>query len=184
MTMIDDSLITDADEVQRILEERALALAQSTDEQDPGDTVTLVILRLGGERYGVPIEHVREIKPLDRVTSLSSTPPFWLGLANLRGSLYPVLDLRRYLGIPGASTAADPQLVLVAGSGMTIGLRVDEVLEVRSIQTSEIGPPLVERSADRADIHTGLTKDLIAVVDVEALLADRALVVQEGFDLS
>ncbi|HRC08665.1 MAG TPA: hypothetical protein PLV41_10675, partial [Miltoncostaeales bacterium] len=71
MTMIDDSLITDADEVQRILEERALALAQSTDEQDPGDTVTLVILRLGGERYGVPIEHVREIKPLDRVTSLS-----------------------------------------------------------------------------------------------------------------
>jgi chemotaxis signal transduction protein len=74
--------------------------------------------------------------------------------------------------------------VLVAGNGMTIGLRVDEVLEVRSIQTSDIGPPLVERSADRADIHTGLTKDLIAVVDVEALLADRALVVQEGFDLS
>lgn len=184
MTTIDDALITDADEVQRILEERALALAHSSHDEDPGDAVTLVILRLGSERYGVPIEHVREIKPLDRVTALSSTPPFWLGLANLRGSLYPVLDLRRYLGVPGVSNSADPQLVLVSGSGMTIGLRVDEVLEVRSIQTSEIGPALVERSADRADIHTGLTKDLIAVLDVEAVLTDRSLVVQEGFDLS
>jgi hypothetical protein len=42
----------------------------------------------------------------------------------------------------------------------------------------------VERTADRADIHTGLTKDLIAVLDVEAVLTDRSLVVQEGFDLS
>lgn len=184
MTTIDDTLITDTDEVQRILEERAVALAQSSHDEDPGDTVTLVILRLGSERYGVPIEHVREIKPLDRVTALSSTPPFWLGLANLRGSLYPVLDLRRYLGVPGASSATDPQLVLVSGSGMTIGLRVDEVLEVRSIQLSAIGPALVERSAERADIHTGLTNDLIAVLDVEAVLADRSLVVQEGFDLS
>lgn len=181
---IDQPAVTDPEEIQRILEERAVALAQSQEQEDLGDTVSLVILGLGRERYGIPIDTVREIKPLDHVTPLSATPPFWLGLANLRGNLYSVLDLRRYLGVQSVSEAPEPQLVLVSGTGMTIGLRVDEVVEVRNVKMAEIGPPLVERSADRAEIHTGLTRDLISVLDIEALLADRGLVVQEGFDLS
>lgn len=182
--MSETPTITDPDEIQRILEERAVALAQSPEDEELGDTATFVILGLGRERYAIPIDNVREIKPLERVTALSATPPFWLGLANLRGNLYSVLDLRRYLGVQGAETGSAPQLVLVSGANLTIGLRVDEVVEVRAIKASEIGPPLVERSADRAEIHTGLTRDLVSVLDVEALLSDRALVVQEGFDLS
>ncbi len=84
MTTIDETRITDPEEIERILEERAVALAQSTDDEAHGEHITFVIVRLGSERYAMPIDCVREIKPLDRVTALSATPPFWLGLANLR----------------------------------------------------------------------------------------------------
>lgn len=179
MTTIDETRITDPEEIERILEERAVALAQSTDDEAHGEHITFVIVRLGSERYAMPIDCVREIKPLDRVTALSATPPFWLGLANLRGNLHPVLDLRRYLGVQSIVESDEPQLVLVSGDTLTIGLRVDQVVEVRAIATSEIGPSLVERTAERADIHTGLTRDLICVLDIEELLADRALIVQD-----
>ncbi len=90
-----------------------------------------------------------------------------------------MLDLRRYLGVQSIVESDEPQLVLVSGDTLTIGLRVDQVVEVRAIATSEIGPSLVERTAERADIHTGLTRDLICVLDIEELLADRALIVQD-----
>jgi chemotaxis signal transduction protein len=185
MTTIDETLpVTDPGEIRRILEERAEALAQSPDDEDVGEVVVLVIVGIGRERYGVPIEMVREITSLEAVTPLFATPPFWVGLTNLRGSLYAVLDLRRYLGIPGGAGGDEPQLVLVGAGTLTIGLRVDEVIEVRDVPASEIGPPLAERGADRADIHVGLTRDLVSVLDVAALLGDPSLVVQEGLDLT
>lgn len=183
-TPTEPTTTADPDEVRRILEERAAALAEAPADEDPGERLELVVVVLGRERYGIPIELVREIKPLGQVTPLAATPPHWLGLTNLRGTLYPVLDLRRYLGGTGAGDGDDPQLVVVAAAGVTIGLRVDGVHEVRSVRIADIGPALVERSADRPDVHAGLTRDLVSVLDVEALLADRRLTVQEGIDIS
>lgn len=182
--MTDATPITDPDEIQRILEQRAAALARSDDDDQVGETLTLVVIALGGERYGVPIASVREISAVDRVTALPATPPFWIGMVNMRGTLHAVLDLRRYLAIPGGGDAATPQVMLVHGSGMTVGLRIDQVLEVRDVPVAEIGPPLVDAGSTRAEVCTGLTTDLVAVLDVDALLADRSLVVNGGFDIS
>lgn len=177
--------ITEPEEIQRILLERAAELARSPDEEiDGGEVVSLVVVALGPERYGLDIDRVREIKPCEDLTPMPATPPFWLGLVNLRGHLYPVLDLARYLGhrVDGADANATAQTVLIVGNGMTIGLRVDEVPEVRTVRVAEIGPSLVEASADRPHVHAGLTADLLSIIDIDALLADPALVVQDEMD--
>lgn len=169
------------DELTRILEERAVALAERPqDEDEDGDRLELVVVAVGGERYGVPIACVREIKPLEDVTPLPATPPYWRGLSNLRGNLHPVLDLRRYLGITHVEDPQAPQLVVVGAAALTVGLQVDRVDEVRMVRTGDIGPPIVEGSIDRVDVHAGLTDDLVSVLDVEALLGDPSLQVQDG----
>ncbi len=177
--------ITDPEEIQRVLEERAEELAKSHEDHDEqGESISLVVVALGAELYGIDIDRVGEIKPFGQVTPMPATPPFWLGLVNLRGNLHPVLDLARYLGqrVDAGDPTADAQIVLIAGNGLTIGLKVDDVPEVRQVRLADIGPSLVEASSDRPHVHAGLTADLLAVLDVDAILADSALVVQDEVD--
>jgi chemotaxis signal transduction protein len=183
--MNDQERITDPEAIRLVLEQRAAELARPHDEAEgPGERVAMVVVAVGDERYGIGIDSVREITPYEGVTPMPATPPFWLGLVNRRGNLAPVLDLARYLGRrpEGGVPAADAQIVVITGPGATIGLMVDGVQEVRQVRPADIGPSLVEASSDRPHVHAGLTADLLAVLDVDALVADPAIIVQDQVD--
>ena len=168
------------EDINPILEERAAALARSSDEEEQsGETISLVCLAVGDERYGVEVQDVQEIEPLDKLTPIPGTPAFWAGVVNLRGSKYPVLDIERYLGLPASDAAENPKVALVSRSGLSVGLLVDEVAEIRKIRSSEIGPPVADGSS-KAEVVRGVTPDMLSVLDLEALIADPALVVEDG----
>ena len=178
-----DRRVTDPAEIQRILEERTAALARVVDQDDLGETISLVVLALGAERYAIDIDHVREIRAMETLARLPATPVFWLGLVNLRGTLLAVLDLRRYMGIQATAGSDDAaQLVVVEADGVSVALKVDDVPEIRVVEVTSIGPSLVEASPERPDLQIGLTDDLLAVIDVEALLDDPSLVIQDEID--
>jgi purine-binding chemotaxis protein CheW len=168
------------EEMSRILEERARALARPLGPEEHVDAADLVILHLGTERYGVDIRSVRETQTLKGVAPIPGTPTFWAGVVNVRGTLYPVLDLRRYLGLAEEEQGEAPKkLVLVSGSGLTVGFMVDDAPAVQRIPVADVGPPL-PGGAERAYAAVrGVTRDLVTVLDVDALLADARLIVRE-----
>jgi chemotaxis signal transduction protein len=167
------------EDITPILEERAAALARSSDEEEQsGETISLVCLAVGDERYVVEVQDVQEIEPLDKLTPIPGTPAFWAGVVNLRGSMYAVLDVERYLGLPTSEAAENPKVALVSRGGLSVGLLVDEVAEIRKIRSSEIGPPVADGSS-KAEVVRGVTPDMLSVLDLEALLADPALVVED-----
>jgi purine-binding chemotaxis protein CheW len=169
-----------AEDITPILEERAAALARSSDsDESSGETISLVVLAVGDERYGVEVQDVQEIDQLEKLTPIPGTPAFWAGVVNLRGSMYPVLDIERYLGLPATDGAENPKVALVSRGGLSVGLLVDEVAEIRKVRTSEIGPPVADGSS-KAEVVRGVTPDMLSVVDLEALLGDPALVVEDG----
>src|SRR5262245_35228075 len=100
--------------IQRILEERARALARSPETEPAGERIDLVVLTLGAERYGVDVHHVQEIRPLGALTPVPGAPPIWAGVVNLHGQLYPILNLRRYLAQEGDSVTEGGNVILVA----------------------------------------------------------------------
>jgi purine-binding chemotaxis protein CheW len=170
-----------------ILSERARILAQPP-EADVGETVGLVLVHLGPERYGIHIDSVDEIRALAGLTAVPGLPSFWAGVVNLRGSLHAVLDLRRYLGLPQADrndegpTETDrggQTVALVSAGGVSVAFLVDEVSEVRHVPVAEIGPSLADAGGP-SKVITGLTKDLVSILDVEALLSDPKLLVRDG----
>ena len=169
------------EEVRRILEERARALARApeADEVEEGATGMLV-MRVAKERCAVPVESVKEIEDLGELTTLPGIPDMWAGLVNLRGSVYPVLALARYLELGRHEPVEGARVVVLAAGGMEVALLVDAVEEIRRVAAADVGPLLVDGRGPRSEVFRGVTADMVSVLDPEALLSAPGLVVDQA----
>ncbi len=101
--------------------------------------------KLGDEEYGIEILKVREIIGLMEITRVPRVSTCIRGVINLRGKVVPVVDLRVKFGM--SATAATEQTVIivvqcaVGGRELTMGILVDQVLEVLPLEASQIEPP-------------------------------------------
>lgn len=86
-----------------------------------------VHLRVGAERYALPVEDVRSIVDMEGMTPVLGMPPSVLGLRPLDGTLLPVFALATLLGVAGGESA---RIVVVEAAGGELGLAVDDVLDV------------------------------------------------------
>jgi purine-binding chemotaxis protein CheW len=152
-----------------------------------GQTVELVVLVVGAERYGLDSRYVLEVQTVTGLARVPGLPPVWAGIVNLRGTLCPVLDLRYILSGPGGPAGSGGsggpigprKVALVAAAGLTAGLLVDDAVEIARIPVDRIGPPLLAvPGATRGEVR-GVTADLLTVLDVPELLTDGRLVVRE-----
>lgn len=122
-------------------------------QQADGDAMAdeqFIVFRLGEQDYGVPVAAIDEVaRAPERVTRLPKAPSFIDGVMNLRGSVMPIVDLRRRFELP-ANDAATAQRVLVldSGGGKT-GFLVDSVSELIRIPAPAISAA-PEVSADQA----------------------------------
>jgi purine-binding chemotaxis protein CheW len=129
---------------------------------------------IGDDQYGVDIMAVREIKGWSEITHLPKQPDYVRGVLNLRGVIVPIIDLRCRFG-QGLTEATALHIVIIVQAGSRpVGLLADRVLDIVSLDASQIQPvPRIARGA-RVDFLSGLvTVDnaMIAVIDLPNLLA-------------
>jgi purine-binding chemotaxis protein CheW len=130
---------------------------------------------LGGQRYAVPILSVQEIRRYAAPTSLPSVPSYVLGVINLRGTVVPVFDLRLRFNCAEAPIDRLTVIIVVSVFGRHVGLVVDDVNRVLSLQQGMLQPS--PQLASHIDISfvSGLVRDgdtLVTLLDVEKLTAD------------
>lgn len=104
----------------------------------------LVVCALGAEQYGLPVEQVREIVRYAEPRPVASDVPWMRGVVSLRGRLVPVHDLAARLGLALDAAASAPppsaKLVIVETASEPIGVLVDDVVEVLSVDEQQIEP--------------------------------------------
>ena len=138
-----------------------------------------VVLRLGGSRYGLGMEEVAEVVALPAVTRLPAAPAWLLGLANWRGRVLPVLDLRPLLGTPTSPLASSARLVVLqdpADATVTAGVVAEAVPGVRDAEMTELTTPPATLAGDAAALIRGQVSDgqgPLAVLSVDAVLGLR-----------
>ena len=139
-----------SDLVRRILAEQGTAsepelqteASAMADEQ-------FIIFRLGNQDYGVPIAAVREIaRPPEQITRLPKAPAFIDGVMNLRGSVVPIVDLRRRFDVGAAENAGSQRIIMLAIGEIIAGFLVDSVSAVMKVEIDAIRPA-PELSADQ-----------------------------------
>lgn len=101
----------------------------------------MVILDVGEESYGLPVQRVREIVRVPPITRVPNGPAFLEGVINLRGQVLPVLDLRRHLGVPSGALTRRSRVVISELGRHTVGLIVDGVSQVVMVATDDVEPP-------------------------------------------
>jgi purine-binding chemotaxis protein CheW len=101
--------------------------------------------RLANQDYGLPILKVREIIGLVDITRVPCADSFIRGVINLRGKIVPVIDLRMKFGMEPCPATEQTVIIVVqyatTRGDITMGVLVDQVQEVLSIEADEIEPP-------------------------------------------
>jgi chemotaxis signal transduction protein len=122
----------------------------------------LVTFYLGNEEFGFDIMSVQEIIRQPQLSRIPMAPDYVEGIANLRGTVLPVIDTRTRFGMKREDDTDRTRVLVVDVDGVKTGLRVDRVRQVTRIEKSDIEPP-------PEVIRSGMTTDYLkGVVKLEA----------------
>ena len=167
-------------EIKRVLEERARALAWEPARTEAADeNIEVVEFILAHERYAVASEHVREVYPLEEITPLPCTPPFVLGIVNLRGEILSVIDIKKFFDLPEKGLTDLNKVIVLKSEDMVFGIVADAISGVRRISHADIQPSLPTLTGIREDYLQGVSAERVVILDAGKLLADEKLIVQE-----
>ncbi len=142
-----------------------------SDQATPTGSWKACLVTLGGELFAIDLRQVREVFELDAITPVPGMPPSLVGVANVRGAVVPLADLRHSLGV--SSSATPRYAVVVQHDAHQIGLLIDEVPEIRwMLPEDRLDPSGTYRTGERS-----LLSGLIRVEDrVSGMLEIPALV--------
>ncbi len=165
---------------QQILERRALRLAEPPPDRAPSKgLLEIVEFRVGAERYAVETSFVREVFQARALTSVPGTPPFVVGIINVRGRIISVVDIRGFFGLPGRKDTDGLQVLILRSNTMEFALLADEVAGVARIAGDDLQATLPTLNGTRAEYLKGITADRLTVLDAGKMLDDPALVIDE-----
>ena len=91
--------------------------------------------------YSLPLTHVIEIIGIQHITHIPSVPYYIKGIINLRGKVVPISDVRLKFGLPEHPFDEKTCIIIVLISDMNVGLIVDRVAEVVTLEKAGMSPP-------------------------------------------
>ncbi len=129
-----------------------------------------ITFAVAGQSYGLDIQQIREIRRWSSVTVLPHAPASILGVMNLRGAVIPIYDLACHFGL-GQTQHHERNVVIVAAyGGQTIGLLVEAVCEILTVNTDDIqATPDVKSDATKEAILGVISQedDMTRIIDLK-----------------
>jgi purine-binding chemotaxis protein CheW len=105
-----------------------------------GDTLDIIAFRLHDQEFCVKTTTVREIRGWAPSTPIPHSPPEVIGVMNLRGSVIPIIDLARKLGMSGTQADERSAIVVAEVHTMVIGMLIDRVSDILTVPADHIQP--------------------------------------------
>lgn len=152
-----------------------------------GETTQYLTLGLDGETFGIGIRNVREILDMRPISKLPHAPSFLLGMIDVRGSSYPVVDLRIKLDLPSVGATEATRIIIldvpIENRFVGVGFVADCVFEVTGIDESQIEPPPSVGGRWKSDYLAGIGKKgdgFVIIFDLAKLMTSSDVVPGEA----
>ena len=136
----------------------------------------MVIFKVGVEEFALDIMDLKEVVVMRSITAVPETENFVEGVMNLRGSLVPVLDLRKRLRAVGVGEAQDRRIIVSNLEGRLVGLIVDGASEVIRVSEEMIEPApdiIIEMGVGYITGIINLKARFITMIDLKKALTDE-----------
>lgn len=130
---------------------QSLVKAEMAEEQ-------LVTFLLGKEEYAFDIMHVKEIIRVEQITAVPNVAAYIEGMAVIRNHLLPIINMRMFFGLENVQSDDQARIIIVDLGKLSVGFRVDKVLEVVSVSSTVIGPPPIVFNDEEAGQIRGIAK--------------------------
>ena len=186
MTSFTTSEILDHNDINTILESRAKKLAELPKSEHDVDTIFHALsFTIGEERYAVDIQRVREVHPLNRLSRVPCTPDFVLGTVNIRGHIYSVIDIVKFMGLSSGKLPESVYILLVCAENeyekdaIETCIVSHTVPKVTQISVHAIQPPSTTITGDAQMYVRGVLDDMTIILDLDKILDDPKLIVDE-----
>lgn len=178
---LEGGLSVTSEEKKKILKARAKVLAREPEKEALAqDYLEVVEFILAYETYGIESAYVREIYPLTEITPLPGTPPFLRGMANVRGQILSVIDLKKFFDLPEKGLTDLNKIIIVRDDKMEFGILADAIIDIRQLATGEIEATLPTLTGIRTQYLKGVTRERMVILDAVKILSDRNIIISEG----
>ncbi len=141
------------------------------------DGVQYIVVRLGEEQYGIDIKYIDNIIRMQGITRVPKVSEYLKGVINLRGEVIPVMSARLKMYLPADEiTRATRIIILKLEQHGTVGIIVDEVKEVVTLDSEHIEKVSYDSNTENVNFITGIGKhneELISLLDLNLLLQEK-----------
>jgi len=137
-----------------------------------------VTFYLEAEKYGVNVLLVREVLKNTEIAPVPGSPPYVLGIINLRGNVVTVVDTRKRLGLAVREPDEATRIVVIEMDDQVLGIMVDSVAQVATLRESEIEyAPNVGNDDSSKYIHGVSNHDdeLLILLDMDKMFTREEL---------
>jgi len=134
----------------------------------------VVIFSLVNELYGVDISKVKGIIVFSqlKITTLFSENPWVLGVANIRGEVIPIIDLRKRFSNPAIYNDETVMIMVLTKEGKLMGIVVDFILKIDFVDDENIKKANVLKGIEEKYLNGFVKKDedMITLLNIDLLL--------------
>jgi purine-binding chemotaxis protein CheW len=160
-----------SDKLKNIINKQTEQQKQDTVSQLE-DAVQLVGFIIGDEEYSIPILNIQEIiKPI-MWTRVPQTPPYVLGVFNLRGAVIPLIDLRLKFGLQAQKQTEETRFIVMKEGNEVAGFVIDRLTEALRIRKTDItsAPDTLDEESSMIDGVGKKADRILTILKVNKLL--------------
>ncbi len=148
-----------------------------TELKTVGETKQFIVIKLGDEQYGIDIKYIDNIVRMQHITRVPKVDAYLKGVINLRGEVIPVMSIRIKMGLePDVETKSSRIIILKLEQQGMIGVIVDEVKEVVTLESDQIEKMAYDSKDDKNSFLCGIGKcdgGLISLLDLNSVVLEN-----------
>lgn len=146
-------------------------------EKETYETNQYIVIQIGEEQYGIDIRYIDNIVRMQNITRVPKVQNYLKGVINLRGEVIPVMSIRIKMDLDeDAITRASRIIILKMEQQGNIGIIVDSVKEVVTLDASQIEKVSYDNKAEKRNFINGIGKydgGLISLLDLNMVVVEK-----------
>ncbi len=146
-------------------------------ELESYNPIQYIVVKFGDEQFGIDIKYIDNIVRMQRITRVPNVPAYIKGVINLRGEVVPVVSLRLKMGLEEDEITKLTRIIIIKlENGEVIGVLVDAVKEVVTLNAREIEKVSYDSGEEKTNYISGIGKDkgeLISLFDLNLVFAEK-----------